>query len=127
MSAWLRWSASTIACSRPPPPTTRTFMIAMRRWWRPGFLVSRTPPKPESLRRLHELEEVPLRIFEGHDTAPRVIADLADELHALVSHSLDVGSDVRRLERQESRSGVGLPSVESSPRRGPATFMALQS
>src|SRR5438552_17432015 len=99
MSAWLRWSASTIACSRPPPPTTRTFMIAMRRWWRPGFLVSRTPPKPESLRRLHELEEVPLRIFEGHDTAPRAIADLADELHALVSHSLDVGSDVRRLDR----------------------------
>src|SRR2546425_5372854 len=26
MSAWLRCSASTIACSRPPPPTTSTFM-----------------------------------------------------------------------------------------------------
>src|SRR5439155_21616991 len=99
MSAWLRWSASTIACSRPPPPTTRTFIIAMRRWWRPGFLVSRTPPKPQSLRRLHELEEVPHRISEGHDTAPRVLADLADELHAIVSHSLAVGSDVRRLAR----------------------------
>src|SRR5437870_8466809 len=114
MSAWLRWSASTIACSRPPPPTTRTFMIAMRRWWRPGFLVSRTPPKTESLRRLHELEEVPLRIFERHDTAPRVIADLADELHALVSHSLDVGSDVRRLERQDGpfRRGLAVGRIE---------------
>src|SRR5437763_9371938 len=116
MSAGLRWSASTIACSRPPPPTTRTFMIAMRRWWRPGFLVSRTPPKPESLRRLHELEEVPLRIFEGHDTAPRVIADLADELHALVSHPLDVASGVRRLARQDGPYRRGLGGARRGPR-----------
>src|SRR6266705_5094479 len=61
-----------MACSRPPPPTTRTFMVAMRRRRRPGFLVSRTPLNSESLLRLHELEVVPLRIFECHDASPRI-------------------------------------------------------
>src|SRR5216117_1745492 len=114
MSAWLRWSASTIACSRPPPPTTRTFMIATRRWWRPGFLVSRTPPKTGSLRRLHELEEVPLGIFERHDAAPRIVPDLPDELHPFFSQSFDVGSDIRRLERQDGpfRRGLAVGRIE---------------
>src|SRR5439155_1345391 len=53
----------------------------------------------ESLRRLHELEEIPLGIFERHDAAPGIVSDIPDELHAFVSQSLDVGSDVRRLER----------------------------
>src|SRR5438093_2087202 len=115
MSAWLRRSASTIACSRPPPPTTRTFMTAMRRRWRPGFLVSRNVRrKSRSLRRLHELEEVPLRIFEHHDASPRIIADLAHELHALVSQTLDIGSEIRGLQGQDRsfRRGLALRRIE---------------
>src|SRR6266571_3278224 len=90
-----------MACSRPPPPTTRTFMVAMRRRRRPGFLVSRTPLNSESLRRLHEFEVVPPRVLACHDTPPRIIADLPDEVHSLVSQCLHVGSDVRGLQNQD--------------------------
>src|SRR5438093_2140786 len=99
MSAWLRWSASTIACSRPPPPTTRTFMIRCGEMALGISSFAHSHRTSGSFRRLHELEEIPFGIFERHDTAPRIIPDLPDELHASVSQSLDVGSDVRRLER----------------------------
>src|SRR6266516_8171769 len=97
-----------MACSRPPPPTTRTFMVAVRRRRRPGFLLSRTPLNSESLRRLHEFEVVPLRVFECHDTHRRIIADLLDEVHPLSRSVFTV---------KIARLGVGLPSVESSPTR----------
>src|SRR6266540_7514255 len=118
MATWLRWSASTMACSRPPPPTTRTFMVAMPRRRPSGFLLSRTGDEhSNSFRRLHELEEVPLRIFEGHDAAPRIVADLAEELHPLFPESLDVGSDVRGLQRQDRalRGGLALRRIEPHP------------
>src|SRR2546427_8775897 len=84
-------------------------MTAMRRRWRPGFLVSRiVRRKSRSLRRLHELEEAPLRIFERHDASPRIIADLAHELHALVSQTLDIGSEVPGLLRQDRSLRRGL-------------------
>src|SRR5436309_13439175 len=73
-----------------------------------------------SLRRLHELEAIPFGIFERHDTAPRIFPGLRDDLHAFVSQSLDVGSDVRRLERQDGalrgRLAVGRiePDAETS-------------
>src|SRR5213593_2084369 len=96
-------------------------MTAMRRRWRPGFLVSRiVRRKSRSLRRLHELEEVPLRIFERHDASPRIIADLAHELHALVSQTLDIGSEIRGLQGQDRsfRRGLALRRIE--PHADPA-------
>src|SRR3989475_9699491 len=95
-------------------------MTAMRRRWRPGFLVSRiVRRKSRSLRRLHELEEVPLRIFERHDASPRIIADLAHELHALVSQTLDIGSEIPGLQGQDRPfwRGLALPRIE--PDAGP--------
>src|SRR2546425_5119438 len=102
-------------------------MTAMRRRWRPGFLVSRiVRRKSRSLRRLHELEEVPLRIFERHDASPRIIADLAHELHALVSQTLDIGSEIRGLQGQDRsfRRGPALRRIEpdadpANPHRTP--------
>src|SRR5256712_7736421 len=96
-------------------------MTAMRRRWRPGFLVSRiVRRKSRSLRRLHELEEVPLRIFERHDASPRIITDLAHELHALVSQTLDIGSEIRGLQGQDRsfRRGPALSRIQ--PAAGPA-------
>src|SRR6266705_2610474 len=107
-----------MACSRPPPPTTRAFMVAMPRRRPSGFLLSRTGDEPSnSFRGLHELEEVPLRIFERHDAAPGIGADLADELHPLFPEWLDVGSDDRGLQRQDSRYGAV----------GPAAFEAISA
>src|SRR6266516_2910006 len=106
-----------MACSRPPPPTTRTLMVAVRRRRRPGFLVSRTPLNSESLRRLHEFEVVPLRVFECHDTHRRIIADLLDEVHPL-SRSVFTSAQMSVVFTVKiARLGVGLPSVESSPTR----------